>query len=304
MISICIPVYNCDVTKLVKELHKQAKDVAIEFEIVLIDDDSDQSYKTVNRELSSLSYVKYKELPQNIGRAAIRNLLAEEATFRYLIFMDCDAEIYSPSYISRYISCCTSGIVCYGGCKYLSECPDPKYSLRWNYGIRHEDIDAQIRNNDRNFSFRTFNFLIDKEILQKVSFDNTLYNYGHEDTLYGIKLQERQIKIVHIDNPLIHTGLDTADVFIKKTESGIRNLIGIQQNMKDNSSFTNSVKLLRAEKKIARWRLTPLFVFLYKISKKRMLQNLKGERPNLFIFSTYKLGYLCSFRKKTQKETN
>jgi len=297
MITICIPVYNCDVAELVKGLHKQAEQLVIVYEILLIDDKSDEPVKERNRELINLPNVIYKELPENIGRAAIRNLLAKEANFRYLIFMDCDAGIYNRDYLRRYAVCCYPGIVCCGGRVNLPEPPGKEYKLRWKYSIKREEINAEERSLHPNDSFLTFNFLIDKEIFNKVTFDEKLRKYGHEDTLFGIELKKNDIPIVHIDNPLLHICLDNAELFINKTEESIKNLIEIQSDSEQPAAFTNSVRLLKTEKKLSRFGLDTLVGYLFPLLKKILLKNLKGNHPNISFFDMYRLAYLCFLRK-------
>lgn len=302
MISICIPIHNCSVEKLTHDLKNQADNLDVEYEILLYDDGSDISYREMNRPLSDLSNVVYKELQKNIGRSAIRNMLAKEAQFKYLIFMDCDAQVCCPDFIAKYIQYCQPGIVCYGGRKNLSESPSSEYFLRWYLSVRREETSADIRNRKPNKNFLTFNFLIDKEIFEQNSFDESLTGYGHEDTLFGIKLVEHNIKIHHIDNPLIHAELDTAKVFIEKTEQSIQNLVEIQKRIGSEHNFTKEVKLLNAEKRIISLRLTSLLSYSYKVTRKLMLRNLLGKKPTLFIFDLYKLGYLCTLRNEQNKK--
>ncbi|MBK9012976.1 MAG: hypothetical protein IPM82_02230 [Saprospiraceae bacterium] len=64
----------------------------------------------------------------------------------------------------------------------------------------------------------TNNFLIPRQLFLEIQFDETLRQYGHEDTLFGMELARRQVPIVHIDNPLEHIGLEPVDVFLRKTE--------------------------------------------------------------------------------------
>lgn len=298
MISICIPIFNYDVRQLVYSLNFQACELVIEYEILLIDDGSDKLIKEKNRELASLPQVRYKELPQNIGRSAIRNMLANEASFRYLIFMDCDAEICNNDYIRRYAVCCSPDVVCFGGCKYHTAPSDPRLHLRWLFGVNREDVDAHIREKNPNLSFRTFNFLIDKNIMLTTKFDERLRGYGHEDTLFGIELLKKDIEIMHIDNPLIHTGLDSAETFIQRSEESLRNLIEIQRLLNKDKTFTDSVKILRTKHKISRLGLSPFAGLIFRISKKNLLKNLTGQSPFLFFFDLYRLGYLCSLHSR------
>lgn len=297
MISICIPIYNCDVRELVNGLRYQSEQLAINYEVLLIDDKSDDDIRKKNRALEGLPNVIYKELAQNIGRAAIRNLLAKKAQYRYLIFMDCDAGIYNNDYIRRYAVCCYPEVVCCGGRINLPQPPSDEYLLRWKYSIEREEINAEERSLHPNDSFLTFNFLIDKKIFNKISFDERLKTYGHEDTLFGIELKKHNIHIIHIDNPLLHIQLDCTEAFIRKTEQSIQNLIDIESRLKEPDTFSNSVKLLKTEKKLSRYYLNSILRFIFPCIRKFLLKNLMGKNPKLFLFDLYRLGYLCYLRK-------
>ncbi|MFR9165284.1 MAG: glycosyltransferase family 2 protein [Dysgonomonas sp.] len=250
-----------------------------------------------NRELKNLSNITYIELPSNIGRSAIRNMLARKAKYRYLIFMDCDAAVCKLDYIKCYVDKCHPQVVCYGGRINTTQAPEHQYLLRWRYGISREETSAEIRNKTPNKNFLTFNFLIDKELFNKIAFDENIKGYGHEDTLFGIELEKLGIRIEHIDNPLLNKYIDTTDVFIKKTEQSIGNLLKLDKRLKDKH-FTDSTKLLKTANKISALHLNGLFAFAFSISKKKLLNNLFGNNPKLYIFDFYKLGYLCSLKQK------
>ncbi|WP_318544866.1 glycosyltransferase family protein [Marixanthotalea marina] len=66
MISICIPIYNFDVTNLVETLSFQLKTLNIFSEIVLIDDASDVSFRELNEKICSEHH--YIKLDKNINR--------------------------------------------------------------------------------------------------------------------------------------------------------------------------------------------------------------------------------------------
>lgn len=292
MISICIPIYNYDVRQLVYTLHKQATELMISFEIVLIDDASEKSFQNKNKELSSLPNLIYKEQDQNLGRVGIRNKLAEKAKYQYLIFMDCDAKVCLNNFVKRYVEVCSPEVVCVGGNKYTNTPPDGKYYLHWLYGSMREAIDVHTRNKNPNASFKTFNFLIDKNIFEKVRFEDKLTRYGHEDTLFGIELLKNNIKVIHIDNPLIHIGLESSPVFIEKTEESLNNLIKISSWYQDKELLINSIRLLKAKQNIAKYCLSGCFIIFHRFFRKAILRNLLGKHPKLFYFDLYKLSYL------------
>jgi cellulose synthase/poly-beta-1,6-N-acetylglucosamine synthase-like glycosyltransferase len=59
--------------------------------------------------------VVFKELDRNIGRARIRNRLADMAKYSTLLFMDCDSQVSDDQYINRYIPFFGKDVVVCGG---------------------------------------------------------------------------------------------------------------------------------------------------------------------------------------------
>ena len=62
---------------------------------------------------------------------------------------------------------------------------------------------------------------------KKISFNERLSGYGHEDTLFGYELNKNNIQIHHIDNPVLNGHLDTNEAFLLKTEEGLGNLLKV-----------------------------------------------------------------------------
>jgi hypothetical protein len=139
----------------------------------------------------------------------------------------------------------------------------------------------------------TCNFLIDKSLLEKNPFNEDLTGYGHEDTLFGIQLQKKGYPIRQIDNPLIHLGLEDADVFIEKTEKALVNLRKVDKILQEK--YPRSVEhssLVHLEKKLRKMHLIPLFAFVFSIFQPLIKMNLSGRYPSLFLFDLYKIGIL------------
>lgn len=295
MLSVLIPVYNYNVNQLIKDLYRQLKELEKTFEILIFDDGSDESYKKENRPLADFPHVIYKEMESNLGRSKIRNRLAREAKFKYLLFMDCDASVCSSSFIEKYFKLCNDDLVICGGTTYQNTPPDdPAKRLRWKYGYNRERIPAKERQKKPWHSFSSFNFVVSKKIFQKIGFNENIMQYGHEDTLFGFDLKERKIHIHHIENPLLHDGIEESEVFLEKTRSGIRNLCLLLTQQKENPDFARDIKLLKVFRSAKRYCLTGLISILFKISSKYLLKNLTSENPRLLLFDFYKLGYLIT----------
>src|SRR5690554_7739581 len=80
MLSILIPTYNYNVFPLVQEVFRQCVKENIMFEIIVLDDSS-QNFHEENNQINTLNNCFYTVLNQNIGRSAIRNLLSTKASF-------------------------------------------------------------------------------------------------------------------------------------------------------------------------------------------------------------------------------
>ena len=297
MLSICIPVYNFDVRVLVDDLHRQAVSYGVPFEIILMDDASDKSYLTFLHEVADLPHVRLIALKENVGRSKVRNALAKETRYPFIIFMDCDSATASNDYIAQYLPLCKPNTVVYGGRRYENKKPSDATILHWKYGVKRESLPALERQKNPNFSFCTNNFLIDKAIFSTVTFSEQLEGYGHEDTFFGIELLGHQIPIQHIDNPLIHLGLETADIFLKKTENGIVNLHKVEMMLREKyPDYVGHSKLMRSKIFLQRWHLHTITKHLLKMLKPLLKRNLLGKYPSLFAFDLYKLGNLLIHR--------
>jgi len=145
MLSILIPIYNIDCTKLVNELHKQCIKSNVIFEILCFDDCSKPEFREKNQVLSFLFGVSYVELRENQGRAKIRNLLAGNASNKFLLFIDADSKIPNKSYIRKYLAELMPGEVIYGGRSYQKNKPGAKKVLHWFYGSNRESLPAKKR---------------------------------------------------------------------------------------------------------------------------------------------------------------
>lgn len=300
MISICIPIFNKNITQLVNDLHSQAELLNVNYEILLFDDCSPLiECKEQNRKLASLSNVTYRELEQNIGRSAIRNLLATESKSKYILFIDCDAEICNSKFLNNYLPYCQPNIVCSGGCTYTKTAPSPEKYLRWYIGTKKEDRSASLRTKNCASQFTAFNLLIERKLVLSCPFDERIKQYGHEDTLLGIQLKKLGANFVHIDNPLIHMGIDTADDFLLKTKQAVINLLEIKR-LSNSDDFRKSVRLLRIHDKMEKYHLIGLLTFILPKVENLLIKNLKGKKPRLLFFDLYKLN--CLLTRKAEKK--
>lgn len=286
MLSVLIPTYNYDCRKLITSIQSQCAECCSEYELLVYDDGSRSNISALLNNIQ-LPCTKIKLLKNNIGRAAIRNMLAKEAKGDWLLFIDCDAQIISQQFISNYLNHLQDGMVIVGGTAYAPTPPNNEYRLRWTYGIKREG------NNNYRKNFTTFNFCIQRHLFQQIRFDETLKQYGHEDTVFQIELERDKIPVININNPLLHCGLDTNSDYLQKLRISNRNLLtlyysGEYPELKQHSA------LLRQYIKAEQYHYITLIKITYKLVRKLIIHNLNGTNPNLTALDIYKLGELCS----------
>ncbi len=293
MLSICIPVYNFDVRELVASLHRQAKKTGIPFEILLADDFSDEQFRTFNQECMQFDGVNIVQQQQNQGRSRTRNLLARQAKYPWLLFLDCDSSCSDDKFIERYLLHKESNSVICGGTIYPTEPPAPEKYLHWYFGTHREAVPALKRQKNPDHSFTTHNFMAPSWVFEKIQFHDQLMGYGHEDTLFGLDLADYNIKVVHIENPLFHDGLQNTQVFLIKSREATQSLLKVLKITKNKKGLRKKVKLLRARHLLTQTGTCKLFGWIYRFLEPLIIRNLTGKKPSLFFLDLFKLGNIC-----------
>ena len=293
MLSILIPTYNYDCTNLVRDLHRQAECAGIDYEIVVADDASPiKECAERVREINTWPNCRLIELDRNLGRARIRNRLADEARFEWLLFMDSDAEVISDSFIVDYLKHTDADVVC-GGLCHADALPSPEVSLRYAYEKRADKKRAACYREQRPYEqFITFCFMVRASVFQAIRFDDSITEYGHEDTLFGVELERRKVNIRHIDNPMRQGGIETNAEFVEKTRAALRNLVLMEDNMRNHSlllKLYGVLHLIRLDGCIARW---------FSHNEDWLKEQLMVSTPQLRLFFLYKLGYYCSLKQE------
>lgn len=299
-LSILIPTYNYACAHLVCELQKQCEEVeatlpGFEYEIIVADDGStDVETTTKNATIECLPHCRFEMRDENVGRAAIRNWLVNEARGEWLLIIDCDAEVMSDDFILRYWEETKGGdAIVVGGLSTPKEC-DKGCELRHRYELAADVIrTVEARRKKPAMFFSTFNFLCPRNVLLAIPFDERCVEYGYEDALFGIEAEARGIPIVHIDNPLLHLGINDNAAFLRNSEAALRTLKRLGPPMTERSRVGHAAARFTASA-WRRYTLLPLFLIIYKMSRPLLRRNLLSSRPSLRLFAFYKLGYYLS----------
>jgi len=296
MLSILIPIYNYDAFPLVKELHIQCLEAKIDFEILCIDDAS-QEYQSNNSQIQFLSNSIYNELPKNIGRSSIRNLLASKSKKDWLLFLDCDTFPESSDFISNYIyqiKLATKKAF-FGGLLYAKEKPTNEQLLRWVFGKSREAIPLSERKKNPYKSTFVSNFLIQKSVFETIFFDEKIDSYGYEDYSFITALTHQNIAIEQIENSVFHLNLETSKVFLSKTKIALQTLLSLS---KDNPTITKQSKITQLYKILCFFKMDYIVSKLFQRLQFKLEENLTSKKPSLIAFDIYKIGYFCSLNSK------
>ena len=298
-ISLLIPVYNFDIVALVHSMKGAMEKVPQFCEILIGDDGSSAEFRKLYKSLEG-DQVKVIHAEKNIGRAAIRNRLALEAKGDFLLFIDADTMLpgTAEAYITKWLPMMKICRVSSGGILYHAGPPgDPDKLLRWKYGKKKEQRKASVRNKHPHAGFSTFNVLIEKAIFSKIRFNEELKQYGHEDTLLGYQLKKAGIGVLHIDNGLVHEGLETNKEFLIKTKLGIENLSKLYDIVTDKHAFSETDRILRVYNRLKFFRLTRVLAGVFIRFRERMEIKLDSSKISLKLFALYKISMFCTYRE-------
>jgi GT2 family glycosyltransferase len=298
-ISLLIPVFDYDIIALVHSMKSAMGKVPELCEILIGDDGSSPDYHEKYKTLESEN-VRVISSEKNIGRAAIRNKLALEAKGDFILFIDADVMLpgTAEAYMLKWLPYMKSSKVICGGILYHDSAPgDPDKLLRWKYGKWREQKSAAERNKHPHAGFSTFNVLIEKSVFSKIRFNEELKQYGHEDTLLGYQFKKAGIGILHIDNGLMHEGLESNREFLVKTKLGIENLSMLFDKVTDKKTFSETVLLLKLYNRLRYFGITRILAAIFIRYRERMEIRLDSNDISLALFGMYKMSMFSTYRE-------
>lgn len=291
MLSILIPTYNYDCTALLEQLLKQLLSSKSPIEIVICDDAStNKQTKKANTVYCAYNKLLYIENSTNLGRTATRNKLAKKAQYDWLLFLDADVLLEREKFIVDYIRLLdNSHTIISGGTSYNYTQPKGK-ELRWHFGNKREARNATERMKNPYFIISQ-NLLIKKDVFLKL---NTIHKRGYGlDNLFSYQIQQHKIAVLHIDNPVIHYGLEKNDLFLNKSIKAIETLAQYEKSKKVNLEFT---RLQKSYKRLNSIGLKGLYKLFIKPFTPLIRKNLIGKKPSLFLFDLYRLYHYIQLR--------
>ena len=280
-----------------KNLYQQLESSKLKYELIACDDCStNQSTVESNKQISSLLKCRFIENRSNLGRTATRQKLAKSAQYDLLLFMDADVEV-SRDFINKFNVQHQTADVIFGGTAYVKEKPQSKEVLNWKYGKNREVKSIKERQKSPYLSIISRGFIIKKKIFLKVN--SYLKNGYGLDVVFTNELKKINTTVKHIDNPVVHIGLDDNKKFLEKTKKGIDTLYYYEkQNIipKDYKSIQKAYQFLKKND------LDSIFISLINSIEKQILKNLNSRNPSLFLFDLYRLKHFAILHGEKQSK--
>ena len=91
------------------------------------------------------------------------------------------------------------------------------------------------------------------------------------------------VKVTHMNNPLLHTGIDTSEAFLKKAETAVRTLSRLPRDLRCKTGLEVHASRLR------RLRLDGVFVGAFSCVASAVRRQLLGRNPSVSLLQLYKL---------------
>ncbi len=293
-LSILIPVYNDVCVDIVKRLSQLCERRARQYQDfryeIIVADDASPNTKTVadNRAINAMRNCRFVVKETNSGSAATRNFLAREGRYHWLLFLDCDMQISSDSFIDLYMDSSEEGVI-NGG---IAIGEGPQHNLRYRYEKSCEQQHTAHRRQQRPYHcFRSTNFLIEREIILSHPFDERFLKSGYEDVMFGRQMKEAKVPVHHIENPTLMTDFEENGAYMDKIDRSLHTLHRFRHELRGYSG------LITAEKNIHLEIVKSMIRLFHRLLGPLERRLLCGKYFNIRLFNMYRLGTYITLTK-------
>ena len=260
-LSVLIPFFRDDPTVLIEALDDEAQGLGRSIEVVLLDDGSgdDALAERVTRAvLAARLPMRFVRLKTNEGRSRGRNRLTASARGGSFLFLDSDMMPDDRRFLKRWADLVAQHdpAVAFGGFSLLQASTDRAFAVHRAMAERSDCVPYQERARSPEKYVYTSNLLVRRDVFEAEAFDSDFAGWGWEDVEWAMRVA-RRFRVVHLDNPATHLGLDRAEQLAGKYEQSVANFARVVDRHPDFVSRYPSYKaarLLKGAPGVKRWR--------------------------------------------------
>jgi glycosyltransferase involved in cell wall biosynthesis len=223
-VSILVPFYRDDPSPLIAALAGQWRHGG-GAELILYDDGGGDPLLIARLEAALYAFPAPARLIRgsvNRGRAFARNALAAVASARHLLFLDADMLPAAPNFLGCWLQEADADpAIVFGGFS-MPEHAGHEGALHRAFSAAGDCLDAQARSRNPAQYVFTSNLMVRASLLQNIPFDASFSGWGWEDAEWAARAAQ-SCAILHIDNPAVHLGLESADTLLRRFRDSAAN---------------------------------------------------------------------------------
>jgi glycosyltransferase involved in cell wall biosynthesis len=224
ILSVLIPFFRDDPTPLLQALSAQA-DQSIA--IWLYDDGTQDAALTqrVSQAVDAANCpVTLLTASANKGRSYGRNHLFKAANSPWVLFLDADMLPLTRDFLSLYTDYIRAdeADIIFGGFKVKDEPGQADTEIHRVMSIASDCADAAERQALGPKNVASSNLCIRKTVLADTPFDDGFTGWGWEDSEWAARAA-KTYRLLHIDNPALHLGLETTDTLLRRFKTSGHN---------------------------------------------------------------------------------
>ncbi len=263
-VSVLIPFLRDDPSELLMLLDEEeagAVDRAVE--IIVMDDGTNDPELTARLQTLVRAMVlpaRLITLSKNEGRSKGRNRLAQAARANSLLFLDSDMRPDHRRFLWTWADLVAreDPAVAFGGFSLLQAPTDARFSVHRSMAIKSDCVPFEERARTPEKYVYTSNLLVRRDVLEAETFDAAFVGWGWEDVEWAMRVS-RRFRVVHVDNPATHMGLDTVEALAGKYEQSAGNFARVVARHPDIVGGYPSFKAARLLKRLPQLdRIRPL----------------------------------------------
>lgn len=253
-VSVLTPFLRDDPTELLTLLDEEAASVDGAVEVVVLDDGTNDTELTarLSAQIKAMRLpARLITLPANEGRSRGRNRLASAARGGSLLFLDSDMRPDHRRFLKDWadLTAREDPAVAFGGFSLLQAPDEERFAVHRAMATRSDCVPYTERARQPEKYVYTSNLLVRRDVFEAEAFDPGFTGWGWEDVEWAMRVS-RRFRVVHLDNPATHMGLDTVETLTAKYEQSAPNFARVVGRHPDIVSAYPSYKAARLLKRL------------------------------------------------------